>query len=50
MTVVGEFAQIVHADFDQTGFAGAAEDAEIERPVEEFGENGHQVEAHAKSV
>jgi hypothetical protein len=47
---VGKRAQIVDSDVDESGFTGAADDAVIERPAEEFGENRDDIEAHGQSV
>ena len=46
MAVVGEIAQVVDVRFDQACFAGAANDAVVERAGEEFGEDCDEVEAH----
>jgi hypothetical protein len=50
MAVFGEFAQILDVDVDDGGFAGATDDAVLERAGEEFGEDGNQVEAHRLEV
>src|SRR5215470_14142700 len=46
VAVVGKLAQIVDMRFDEARFAGAPDDAEIERAGEKFGEDGDEVEAH----
>ena len=46
MPVVRRVAQIVHADVDQPGGAGLAEQRHVEHP-EEGGEDRDDVEAHA---
>ena len=46
VAVFGELAQILNVNVDKACFAGAANDAVIERAGEEFRKNGDEIEAH----
>ena len=50
VTVVGEEAEVVRVDRRVAGCEGAAEDAVIQNPREEVGEDGQDVERHAGSA
>jgi len=38
--VLGEFAQILHVNLRNSGFPGTPHDTVVQRPSEEFRENG----------
>ena len=44
MAVLRERAQVVNIDGDQPRFARAPDDAVVERPAEEIGEDGQDVD------
>ncbi len=46
MAVVSERAQVLHADVDEAGFAGPADDAVVERSRKKFREDGNDIKAH----
>jgi hypothetical protein len=46
VAIVRECAQVVDRNVDKAGLAGAPDDAVIERPAEEIGEDRDDVELH----
>jgi len=47
---MGECAQVVDLDIDQVCFSRPADDAVVQRAVEEFGKDGNDVELHTSLV
>jgi hypothetical protein len=46
MAILGEFAEILDVNLDETRFSGAAEDAVVQRANEELRKNRDEIEAH----
>jgi hypothetical protein len=50
VTILGELAQILHVNFDDSGFPGAANDAVVQRPGKKLRKYGYEIETHQLSV